>query len=141
MGFIDEAADKAYRATMDRVASKLDYGYEDPRPALDTKQQREFLEEASQGKNDEPYRQALEHHGFKWYPLEKLALMPGTTLKTEGEWRNDRLKLAYTPRDLTTGFPQGPEQFDRYLREEKMRLQVSKGRVSKADFRKRIARK
>lgn len=141
MPFIEEAAVGAFQATMERIESKLDYGYENPRPELDVKQQREFLEEQSQGKGDEPYRQALEYHGFKWYPLEKLALMPGTTLKTEGEWRSDRLKLAFTPRDLTTGFPQGPEQFDRHIREEIMRRQVAKGRVSKGDFRKRIARK
>jgi len=133
VGFIEKAATGAYEATMDRVVTKLDYGVQDQRPGIDEQQRREFLAEHSDGKTDESFRQALSYHGFVWWPVERLALLPGP-LKTEGEWRNDKLKLAYTPSDLTTGWPGGPEAFDRYIREEKLKRQATKGKVTKQDL-------
>ena len=135
MGFVEQAARGAYEATMDRVVQKLDYGYENQRPAIDEKQRQEFLAEHGDGKSDEAFRQALSYHGFVWWPVERLALLPGP-LKTEGEWRNDKLKLAYTPNDLTTGWPGGPEDFDRFLREEKLKRQATKGKVAKQDLKR-----
>lgn len=134
-GFIENAATGAFEATMDRVVQKLDYGYENQRPTIDPKQQAEFLAEHGGGKTDERFHQALGYHGFVWWTVDRLALLPGP-LKTEGEWRNDRMKLAYTPNDLTTGWPAGPEAFDRFIREEKLKRQATKGKVSKQDLQR-----
>lgn len=135
MGFIETAARGSFEATMDRVTQKLDYGVTNPRPDIDEKQRQEFLAEHGDGKTDEAFHQALKYHGFVWWTLERLALLPGP-LKTEGEWRNDKLKLAYTPSDLTTGWPGGPEAFDRFVREEKLKRATTKGKASKQDLQR-----
>lgn len=144
MGFIESAAEAQFRLTQDRIERRLDYGMENQRPELDVKQQKEFLDALGQGKTDEPYRQCLQYHGFNWYPLEQIIAsdlpVAVTAGKTEGEWRNGKLKLAFTPRDLATGFPMGPESLDRFLRERKVELQVAARKVPKSalrDMRKR----
>jgi len=143
MGFIESAAEGAFQLTKDRIERKLDYGYENQRPDFDPKQAKEFLDALGQGKDDEAYRQCLEYHGFRWYPLEQIIAsdLPGAAGKKEGEWRNGRLKLAFTPRDLATGFPMGPESLDRYLRERKAEAKVAAGAMPKQALREMRKRK
>lgn len=143
MGFIEKATDGEFALTMDRIRQRLDYGVENQRPELDLKQQKEFLDGLGQGATDEAFRQSLLYHGFHWYPLEQIIAsgLPGTAHKTEGEWRSGKLKLAFTPRDLATGFPRGPEQLDKFLREHKLAMKVTAGRVPKEVLRKARKRK
>ncbi len=144
MGFIETAAEGAFQMTKDRIERKLDYGYENQRPDLDPKQQKEFLDALGEGKTDEPYRQCLQYHGFNWYPLEQIIaknLGGDNAGKKEGEWRNGRLGLAFTPRDLTTGFPTGPEALDRYIKERKLEAKIAAGKMPKAALREMRKRK
>lgn len=135
MGFIENAADASLGLTLDRVRQGLDAGEFDQRPELDKAQQREFLEDQAGGRTDELYRQCLLYHGFEWYDMLKLRQLPGGHLKTEGEWRNAKLGLAFGPQNLTSGFPMGPESLDKYLRDFKLAEAVSKGKVPKEVLR------
>lgn len=143
MGFIESAAEASFQLTQQRIEKRLDYGMTNQRPELDVKQQKEFLDALGQGKTDEPYRQCLRYHGFNWYSLEQIIAsgLPGSAGKTEGEWRNGKLKLAFTPRDLATGFPTGPEALDRYLRDRKIEAQVAARKVPKSALRELRKRK
>lgn len=139
MGFIESATEGAFRQTVDRVERKLDYGsYQDARPAIDPKMQAEFFAESAAGRTDEIYRQCLEHHGFVWVPIEKLKTLPRMVATLEGQWRSTKLRpaLAFTPRDLTMGFPgmgdmKPAEQLHKYLEDYKMQLRLKKGRLPK----------
>jgi hypothetical protein len=108
---------------------------------VDLVQQREFLEEQAGGRTDEPYRRALIHHGFRWWSVEQLRKLPGAIGKLEGEWRSEKLKLAFTAQDLASSFPTGPESLDRYLRDQKMVRAVTAGRISKQDLRRARSRR
>lgn len=147
MGFIDEAArSTAFAETIERVGKKLEYGgYEDQRRAFDPKQAKEWREAQSNGRTSDAFRQCLEYHRFAWWPLERLQALalPGVALLTEGQWKSTRLKpaLAFTPADLTTSFPSGPESLDRYLREYELAMQVRLGKVDKKDLAKARRRK
>jgi hypothetical protein len=139
MGFIERAALETnagaeLEKTLDRIKQGTDYGTDAVRP-FDPKQAKEWQEELAEGKSAEIYRQCLESHGFVWWPLSRLQAqaLPGVMLLTEGQWRNLRLKpaLAFTPKDLTSGFPTGPESLDRFIREHKLAAQIKKGRAPK----------
>lgn len=145
-GFIETAvkeatAVQALHETVDRVRRDADYGIQNQRPDLDEKQQKEFRAEQGDGKTSEAFEQALRYHGFDWWPLERLATLPTTAVKTEGEWRNEKLQLAYTPHDLTMSFRGGPQDFDRFIREERLRRRVSSGKVDKKELIKVRRRK
>jgi hypothetical protein len=131
MGFVQTAAEGAFGITLDRLRRGVDLGQGDPRPELDLAQQRDFLAEQAGGRTDEPYRQCLLYHGFRWYPLPELRKLPGAYGKLEGEWRSTKLRLAFTVQDLTGGFPTGPAKLDEYLRDHRLVVAVSRGRVPK----------
>lgn len=139
MGFIERAAidtnaGAKLEETLDRIRKGTDFGTDAVRP-FDPKQAKEWQEELADGKTSALFRQTLEFHGFAWWPLSRLQAqaLPGVMLLTEGQWRNLRLKppLAFTPKDLTTGFPTGPEALDRFIREHKLTAQIKKGRAPK----------
>lgn len=145
-GFVEDAVEGALGLSLDRIRRGVDYGYENQRPELDEKQQAEFIGEQAQGRTDEAYRQSLEFHDFTWWPLQKIHSLPGTRLMTEGEWRNDKLQLAFTPNDLAMGFPGTPsmtaaEQFDRHIRDVKMVNAEKRGKITKAILRAARRRK
>ncbi len=145
MGFLEQAAvdaarsgDKEFAETLDRIRRGEDATNTVTKPIFDPKQAREWQDDNAQGRTDEPYRQCLEYHGFQWWPLARLQALqlPGVELKTEGEWRwpNPTPLLAFTPRDLATGFPEGPESLDRYLRDYKLQAKLRAGKISKQDL-------
>lgn len=138
-GFIESAAEGAYRHALDRVRRGLDRDLDDPRPEIDLKQQREFREERAGGRESDAYRQALEYHGFAWHPPEALPLANGVA--QEGQWRHEGLRMGFTPSDLTMGFPGGPEQFDRHVREELLKRRMRRRGATKAEVRRELARK
>lgn len=148
MGFIESATEGAFRQTVERVERKLDYGSYNVRPEIDRKQQAEFFADSQAGRTDELYRQCLEHHGFVWMPVEKLRTLPGMVATLEGQWRSTNLKpaLAFTPRDLTMGFPgmgdmKPAEQLHKYLEDYKLQLRHRKGRVPKEALKRLRDRK
>ncbi len=140
MGFLERAAVDASAAdgtlaqTLDRIRAGTDFSA-NPTPAFDPKQAKDWQDANAQGRTDEPYRQALLYHGFVWWPLAKLQAqgLPGGHLLTEGQWRNLKLDppMGFTPRDLALGFPEGPESFDKFIREHKLAMAVKRGRVPK----------
>lgn len=136
MGFIQYAADGAADIAVQRVRDNKDHGSFNPRPEIDRQQQAELQEAQRGGRTDEIYRQCLTYHGFRWFTVEQLPMLEGGVYRAEGEWRHAKLKLAFTPRDLASGYPLGPESLDTFLRDQKMALAVSKGRVPKQLLRK-----
>lgn len=136
MGFIQNAVDGAVALSLDRVRRGEDHGQFNPRPVVDLQQQAEFVEQQRGGRTDEPYRQCLTYYGFVWRDIPQLPMLEGGVARTEGEWRNRKMKLSFTPTDLAAGFPSGPEGLDRYLREEILTRKVKAGKVAKADLRK-----
>lgn len=143
MSFIVDAATGAYQETVDRIRRDEDHGGGsfNPRPEHDEKQLAEFREEQTQGKTDEAYRQALTYHGFKWYNVDQLPMLEGGVYRREGEWRHRKLKLAFTPTDLASSFPMGPESLDRYIVDEKTKLKAAAAQVPKSEVRKFLNRR
>lgn len=141
MSFIIDAATGAYQDTIDRVRRAEDHGQFNPRPRLDEQQLREFQEEQRQGLTDEPFRQCLAYHKFRWFEVQELPMLEGGVYRREGEWRHLGLRLAFTPTDLASGFPLGPESLDRYVRDLLAERLAAKKRVPKSELRKHLNRR
>lgn len=140
MGFIqraviETASEGALGLSLDRIRRNEDHGQFNPRPQFDPKQEAELRAQQRDGRTDEIYRQCLAHHGFVWYPVEQLPMLEGGVYRAEGEWRHRRLRLAFTPQDLTSGFPTA-EALERYVTDQILLAKTRTGRVSKADLRK-----
>lgn len=141
MGFIEDAAVSSLELTQDRIRQDRDYGQMEIRPQVDPKQHAEFLAQQRGGRTDQVYRQCLEYHGFRWVPAPFLAPYENFSAHMEGEWRHDRMQLAFTPTDLASSFPGGAQDLDRYVRQEKMKRQVTRGKMPKQEYRRRLGRK
>lgn len=141
MSFIVDAATGAYQETVDRIRRNEDHGGFNPRPRMDEQQLREFQEEQRQGQTDEPFRQCLAYHGFRWFEVQELPMLEGGVYRREGEWRHQKLSLAFTPTDLASGFPTGPESLDRYVRDLLAERLAAKKRIPKPELRKHLNRR
>lgn len=133
MGFIEESARDTFRRVLREVKAHEDMAESELRPGFDPRQHKEYLAEAAQGRKSEQYRKALHHHGFAWTPRWKLPPLDGRPHQ-EGMWRHKVIGGFY-PSDLTTLFPGGPEQFDRWCREQKM---LKSARTPPKDERRKI---
>jgi hypothetical protein len=154
MGFIEHAvqeataAERALEETLRKIARGTDFGAENQQPEIDPKQQAEFFGVQQQGRTGEIYRQCLEYHGFVWVPVEKLRMLPGLVTVLEGQWRWPRVNralLAFTPTDLTTGFPgmagtSPAEQLDKYLRDYKLQLRLRRERQAPKEAKAALRR-
>ena len=136
MSFVVDAAQGALDLSLDRIRRGADHGEFNPRPEIDPKQQAEFLDEQRGGRTDEAYQQCLRYHGFKWFDVQQLPMLEGGVNRREGEWRHRKLTLAFTPTDLASGFPAGPESLDKYIRDEILKAKVAAGRAEKRDLKK-----
>lgn len=137
MGFILDAATGAYEVTRERMRQGVDFdGYRNIRPQIDQKERKEFLAEQRDGRTADQYKQCLEFHGFVWWPADALPALEGDVKRIEGEWRHQKMKLAFTPNDLAGSFPGGPESLDRYLKDFKLANAVTKRRAPKSELRK-----
>jgi hypothetical protein len=145
MGFIERGVDAALELTKERIKRNEDFDNFNPRPAADIKDQAEFMKQIRDGRDDERlydrFKTCLEYFGFAWIPAHKLPRYDGRVRHDEGEWRNARLGLSFTPTDLASNFPRGPEQLDVWLKDQKMARAVSRGRMPKAELRKVRARR
>lgn len=141
MSFIVDAATGAFEQTVDRIRRNEDHGGFNARPQFDPKQQQELLADQCQGRTDEPYRKCLEYHGFVWREVQDLPMLEGGVYRREGEWRHWKLGLAFTPTDLASSFPAGPESLDVYIRDELLKAMVTAGRASKKDLRRSRGRR
>ncbi len=137
MGFIQRGAEEVFRNVLREVRAREDLENQNIRPTFDPREHREYLKEAAGDRKSSAYRQALQHHGFKWWPANTLPPMDGQPHK-EGQWRHPRIGAFY-PSDIVTLFPGGPESFDRWCREQKMLK--SKNAPPKAERRKILARR
>lgn len=142
MGFIQNAAEGALGLSLDRVRRGEDHGEFNVRPDFDPKQAAELQAEQRDGRTVEAYRPVLEHFGFVWREIQQLPALEGNEFRTdlvyrtEGEWRHPRLKLAFTPTDLTTGFPGGPESLHTYLQDQVLAAKSRAGRLPQSDLRR-----
>lgn len=141
MSFIVNAATAAFEATVDRIRRNEDFSKLNPRPAIDEKQRAELLADQCQGRTDELYRQCLTYHGFKWFEVQQLPMLEGGVYRREGEWRHIGLRIAFTPTELASSFPGGPESLDRYIRDEKGKLKAARARIPKSEVRRFLNRR
>lgn len=109
-----------FRETARNIRERSDHGLSDQRPAFDPKQAAEFKEDCLQGRRAAQYETALVNHGFRYHPDHRL-VEHGMNPTGEGLWRhpNKLYQLAFKPTDLPANFPDGPEQFDRWVRAHK----------------------
>lgn len=127
-----------FRESLGRVLDGKDHGLVDPRPKFDPQQAKEFRAETVQGRQIEAYRQVLESHGFRFWPDHELARR-GAAPTGEGVWRHpSRLyQMALTPGEILSGYPGGPEEFDRWVTAHKagkqLQLQREKGLVTRGE--------
>lgn len=136
MGFIQTAAEGALGMSLDRVRKGDDHGEFNPRPQFDPKQEAELRADQKAGRTAEIYLKTLAYHGFVWLSVQQLPMLEGGVYRTEGEWRHQKLRLAFTVTDLTAGFPGGAEDLDQYIRDAILAEKTRRGRVAQADLRK-----
>jgi len=106
-------------ATLARMREGTDFGQTALRPAYDAREWRERDEAARAGRRPESYRQALEYHGFVYWPPHLLPPDPHGRPRTEGLWRHKGLRFALGETQVARDFPGGPEQLDQWLRDQK----------------------
>lgn len=134
MGFIDGAAAEAFHKVVEEVRAREDLA--DLRPAFDPREHADYVARESDGRKAEAYETALRYHGFAWTPRRRLPPMDGRPHK-EGMWRHKTIGGFY-PSDLTSLFAGGPEQFDKWVREQKL---LKSAAVPKPELRKILARR
>ena len=128
----------ALKEALDRIKSGTDAGSEDPRPSVDPRERRELIAQAGGPRKAEQFATVLEAHGFVWYPAQLMPLDVGAAAagqEHEGQWRNRRARLAFTPTDLLAQFD-SPEDLDRWARQKaRERRLMADPNVSKAERR------
>jgi hypothetical protein len=149
VGFIQDGVAAAVDLALHRIARNDDHGAHVQKPDVDLKQQAEFLAEQVQGQDEERinerFRKCLEYHGFRFLAVHQLPpvqSMAGRGVRTEGEWRhrNPKVRLAFTARDLASGW-RGAEDLDKYLKDQLLAAAVTAGRVPKEVLRQTRSRK
>lgn len=125
---------------MERVRNNEDYGLTEQQPAFDPKQRDELVAMMSDGRKEEHFVQVLRYFRFEWRASETLPMFDGFRAQ-EGRWENKKLGMAFTPEDLTTGFPGGPRQFDEWVREEIQRRRMLRAGAPKTEMRKILGRR
>jgi len=124
---------------LERIRRREDHGFQVQQPDFDPKQRREMVAEMSDGRTEEQFLQVLRYFNFRWRPSLTLPMVDGVRAQ-EGRWENAKLRMAFTPEDLTTGFPGGPAQFDAWVRDQVARRRMQRARVPKSEVRKLLAR-
>ena len=132
--FTKAEVEGAFADSVQRVLEGQDM--QDPRPAFDPKQAAEVAAEQAGGRSSDLYRRALEAHRFTFVPAVRLPRFHGVVPQPEGQWRHEKLGLALYPSDLPKQFPEGPEQFDRWIREEKEKRRLTRLQAPKHERRR-----
>jgi len=132
--------ERAFQQTMERVRNHEDYGLTQQQPAFDPKQRDELVAMMSDGRKEEHFLQVLRYFRFVWRAADTLPLADGFRAQ-EGRWENKKLRMAFTPEDLTTGFPGGPAQFDEWIRNEIQRRRMARALAPKSEMRKLLGRR
>ena len=108
-----------FAATMNRLTDRKGYGDEVIKPKFDPVQFVEARAEAEHGRRIQDYVTALERAGFVFWPANSIP--PGCLNPLmEGQWRRrpDRRvprRIAMTDSDVSSWFPEGPEQLWTWL--------------------------
>lgn len=129
-----------FRETISRLAEGKDHGLVNPHPQFDPKQAAEFRAEVVHGRKEDAFVQALEFHGFQyWPPLEmaRRGMMP----TKDGLWFHPdrRYELAFTPEDLMGMYP-NPEAFDRWVRAHKKAVDLRQEMAKRSAAERQEAR-
>jgi hypothetical protein len=140
VGFIQAAAEGAYRLTLERIKRGDDHGLYAPRPEVDLQQQKDLREMMADGRKEEHYLQVLQYYRFEWRESHTLPMTDGVRAQ-ESRWENKKLRMAFTPEDLVTGFPGGPAQFDEWIKNEIQRRRMLRARAPKTEARKLFGRR
>jgi hypothetical protein len=132
--FSREEIEKSFQESVSAVLAGEDLV--DPRPAFDEKQAREIAAAQAGGRVAEAYTRVLEAHGFVLVPARRLPRFYGVVPQAEGRWTLDGLQMGFYPSDLPKQFPEGPEQFDTWIKQEKAKRRLVAKRVPKAEIAK-----
>lgn len=97
----------AFQATMARLGSNADQGK--PVPGFDPVLHRDVIADSIKGRKIVDYKIALESMGFRFIPPDKLTRYPSGEPHTEGEWRNPRLRMAFTEHEVLAWFASSEE--------------------------------
>lgn len=131
--------DANFALALERVRRRRDHGLDTQQPDFDPKQRREMIAEMSDGRKEEQFLQVLRYYRFEWRSSRMLPVVDGYRAQ-EGRWENKKLGMAFTPEDLTTGFPGGPQQFDAWMRTQIAQRRMHHKRLPKTEIRKLLAK-
>jgi hypothetical protein len=116
---------EAFGRTLARMAQEQDHGSTNPRPLFDGQLHKDVVDDAIHGRKIADYRTALEAGGFAWYPPASLPAWNTGQPRTEGEWRNPKLRLAFTASEITARF-ETPEVFFQWLEHHRLKLRAAR---------------
>jgi hypothetical protein len=107
--------------TLERIRQGTDHGNEKLRPDFDPKLAKDVAEHFIRGRKIDAYRPALERAGFTFYHPSQLPPLAGGGPRLEGEWRNARMRLAFTDRDIlgSSDFS-NPQEFAEWIAKVKL---------------------
>jgi hypothetical protein len=105
-----------FAATIERLRASMGHGDMGTlRPDFDPKLDADVAADAVRGRRIEDYKVALEALGFRYTPAERLPPYRDqwgrvVGFHTDGEWRCERLRAAFTDREVLRRFA-SPEEF------------------------------
>lgn len=103
-------------ATIARLRAEMGHGDTGTlRPDFDPRLDRDVRSDAVKGRKIQDYKVALEAIGFRYTPADKLPPYRDQFFRivgfhAEGEWRFERMRLAFTDREILQRFA-SPEEF------------------------------
>jgi hypothetical protein len=117
-----------FAATLDRMKGGTDHSLVPFAPRFDPILRREVQADAIAGRKIDDYHRALESQGFMFWSPERLPPLRDGRVRTEGEWRNRRLRMGFTDSDILTMFPGGPQEFFEWCNAQKLKLRIQASR-------------
>lgn len=112
---------------MERLSEGRGFGDGNLRPSFDPKLHRDVVAETIRGRKIGDYRQALEAHGFRFYPPERLPRWNNGQQRTEGEWRSERTRLALTEQEVL--MHETPQKFWEWVEKVKLQRRAARSRI------------
>ena len=124
--------------TLDRIRRRQGLGDDPVRPDQDPRDHKHWDKERLIGHRlDHRFALMMERLGFRYFTPRELmlpAILAGTQLPTQGQWRHAKLKMAWTDKQLLESYDGkgGPERFasrfELILQREKERLARQRAR-------------
>jgi hypothetical protein len=113
--------------TLERMTQGKDFGQGEQRPEFDHKLHKDVVDASVRGRRVEEYKQVLDHYQFSYFPADKCPRLQNGQHPTEGQWRSQKYRMAFTSDEVCAHFPAGPMEFDQWMKKQilKRRAAVS----------------